>query len=340
MAPVKNGRLLYMNIPVDYPKPGRDTVYDDSETVDLDNAQLNGGMLFKILVLSIDPYLRNRMRDPSVKGFMPPFEKGKPIENFGVAEILRSENPKYPAGSYLAGVFPFRQYWISNEVMWSYPVEPMEGVPWSAHVGVAGMPGATAYMGWKEYSKSKAGETVFVTAAAGSVGATVVQLAKADGMKVIGSAGSDEKVQFLKSLGVDVAFNYKKTNTNEVLQKEGPIDVYWDNVGGPSLDAALANTNKYARFIECGMITVYNTGETYTMKNLNMIYQFEISLFGYVVTSLMPKYPEFYTEFPKLLAQGKIKHKEDITVGLENGGAALEAIQRGKNTGKSIIQVA
>ncbi|TCD71607.1 hypothetical protein EIP91_007354 [Steccherinum ochraceum] len=340
MAPVTNGRLLFTGIPEVYAIAGKDNVYDTSETIDLDNVPLNGGMLFKILVLSIDPYLRDKMRGPDSDAGESAYKLGKPIEGFGVGEILRSENSQHPAGSHLVGWFPFQQYWVGNSVQYSYPVAPMKGVPWSAHVGVAGMPGSTGYMGWKEFSKAKAGETVFVSAAAGCVGATVAQLAKAEGLKVIGSAGTDEKVEFLKSIGVDVAFNYKKVDTNEVLKKEGPIDIYWDNVGGPTLDAALANSNRYSRFIECGMLTVYNGGETYTMKNLNMIYRSEITVSGFTIPSLMPKYPEFYVEVPKLISEGKMKFNEDITVGLENAGAAFEANQLGKSTGKSIVLVA
>ncbi|TCD64959.1 hypothetical protein EIP91_003417 [Steccherinum ochraceum] len=342
MAPIKNGRLLYKEIPDGYPQPGKHVVYDESELIDLDNVPLNGGLLLKILVLSIDPYLRNRMRDPSVRGFLPAFEIGKPLQNGGVAQVLRSEDPKYTAGTYVAGSYPFQKYLVAqaSEVNGLRPVQKKGKLTLSAHVGVAGMPGATAYTGWKEYAKPKAGEVVFVTTGAGCVGAIVIQLAKADGLKVIGSAGSDAKVEYMKSMGADVVFNYKKTKVEDVLKKEGPIDIFWDNVGGEALDAALANCNKHARFIECGMMSVYNGDNAYQMKNLNYIYQFEIQLHGFIILSLIPKYPEFYTEFANRIASGEIKYNEDITVGLENGGAALETIQRGNNTGKSVIAVA
>jgi len=144
----------------------------------------------------------------------------------------------------------------------------------------------------------------------------------------------------MKELGADVVFNYKTTKVGDVLEKEGPIDIYWDNVGGEAFDAVLANPSRGCRIIECGMITTYNHGETYHMKNLNRISSFEIKIYGFVVTTLVPKYPEFYTDFTRRIANGEIKYTEDITQGLENGGFALEAVLKGKNTAKSVIAVA
>ncbi|KAH9854530.1 NAD-P-binding protein [Lenzites betulinus] len=340
MAPVTNGRLLFNEVPVGYPVAGKTTVYDVSQTIDLESAPLNGGFLVKTLVLSIDPYLRGRMRDASVKSYSPPFPLHEPITNFGVGVVLRSENPAIKVGQHIYGIFAFQQYFIAAEPTHYKVIENKEGLPWSVYLGVCGMPGETADYAWKEFSKAKKGEVAFVTSASGPVGATVVQIAKAAGMKVIASAGSDEKVDFVRSLGADVAFNYKTQNTHELLEKEGPIDVFWDNVGGETLEAALDHANRHARFIECGMISQYNTAPYY-VKNLMKIVAQELSVHGFIVGTLRPKYvAEFYQTFPARVASGEIRYKEDRVQGLERAGDALVDVLRGNNFGKSVVIVA
>jgi len=216
-----------------------------------------------------------------------------------------------------------------------------EKLPWSAYVGILGMPGQTAYCAWKEFAFAKKGDVAFITAGAGPVGSAVIQLAKADGCKVIASAGSDEKVAFLKSIGADVAFNYKTESTVDVLKREGPIDIFWDNVGGQTLEAAIDAATRGARFLMCGAISQYNGEEPYPVKNLMLIVGKELKISGFLVFTLLPKYEEeFYREFPKRVASGEIKYLEDITKGLENAGQAILAVQKGVNNGKSVIQVA
>ncbi|PIL25993.1 hypothetical protein GSI_11747 [Ganoderma sinense ZZ0214-1] len=343
MAPVKNGRVIFNEMPTDYPIPGQTTVYDESETIDLENVPLNGGILIKTLVVSIDPYLRRMMIDPKTPSSFPPFSIGQTLINHAVGLVLRSENLAIPKGSHVAGLFPFQEYAVL-----SGPVSPRvrvvenkENLPWSVFVGVCGMPGQTAHHGWHEYSHSKKGDLVFVTAASGPVGATVVQIAKAEGLRVIASAGSDEKVEFVKSLGADVVFNYKTTKTREVLEKEGLVNIYWDNVGGESLEAALEFAAPKSHFIICGNISGYNTGEPYNVKNLQQLVWREITFHGFLVDSLMPKYrEEFLRTFPIRVASGEIKYKEHVVHGLENAGQALLDVMKGGNFGKSVVIVA
>ncbi|KAI0776446.1 hypothetical protein BC629DRAFT_1594937 [Irpex lacteus] len=172
------------------------------------------------------------------------------------------------------------------------------------------------------------------------VGSFVVQLAKADGLRVIASAGSDEKVEWVKSLGADVVFNYKTTKTAEVLEKEGPVDVYWDNVGGETLDAALNNAAMHARFIECGMISGYNV-DAPPLRNADNIVARQITIIGFLVSSIADKYfADFYTEVPKLIKDGTIKYTEERFIGLEKAGHAIEAVQRGTNKAKAVVVVA
>lgn len=341
MAPVTNGKVLFNSIPEGFPEPGKTTIYDGSEQIDIDGVALNGGLLVKMLSLSIDPYMRGRMRRPEVKSYSPAFDLGKPITGYAVGVVLRSENPKVQAGQHLYGMLPYQNYIILPGIDGCRVIDGdnKQGLPWSYFVGVCGMPGKTAYMAWKEYSQAKKGEIAFVSGGAGPVGSFVIQLAKAAGMKVIASAGSEEKIEFMKSVGADVAFNYKTSNTLEVLRKEGPIDVYWDNVGGETLDAALETANVGARFIECGMISGYNNGGV-PIKNLMHVVAKSISMHGFIVFRLEGKYSDdFYATVPEMVANGTIKSKEHVYNGLETVGQAILDVQKGANKAKVVVNL-
>ncbi|KAF7375770.1 NAD P-binding protein [Mycena sanguinolenta] len=328
MAPATNGRVIFAKVPKDFPVPGETTVYDTTQTIDIDGVPLSGGFLVKTLVLSVDPYFRGKMRTPEKKSYFPPFTLGEPIESHGVGVVLRTDNAEVAVGKYVYGMIPHQEYSIFPNMQRLNFIEKNPKLPWTVFVGAAGMPGQTSYYGWKELSQAKKGETAFITAGAGPVGSMVIQLAKRDGLKVIASAGSDEKVELMKQIGADVAFNYKTTNTREVLEREGPIDMqihpkgcrYWDNVGGEILEAALDNANTYGRFIECGMISGYNTGPK-GIKNLNQIIQKSVTMTGLLVFRFHDKYEkEFYEVVPAALA---------------SGGA-----EKGSNTGKAVVIVA
>jgi len=302
---------------------------------------LEGEFLVKNLVVSIDPYMRGRMRDASIESYAPAFLQGEPLDNFGVGLVLRSENSTLKAGDHIYGFVPFQEYFIAKNAGAFRVLKNEEKLPWSVYIGVCGMPGKTAHHGWKEFAHPQKGDVVFVTAGAGPVGATVIQLAKAEGLKVIASAGSEEKVAFLRSIGTDVAFNYKTEKTLDVLKKEGPINIYWDNVGGESLEAALEAAAVKARFIECGYISSYNGGDVYPVKNLGLIFAKQLTLYGMLVGPLAAKYdPIFYKEMPARVARGEIKYSEDVTRGLENVGKAIVDVQTGRNKGKSVVLVA
>ncbi|SJL08755.1 related to reductase RED1 [Armillaria ostoyae] len=344
MSPITNGTLLFNEIPQGYPEPGKTTVYDTTQTIDLENVPLNGGILIKALVLSVDPYLRGKMRDPSIESYSPPFHIGQPLTSYGVGLVLRSENPDIKVGEHIAGLINFQQYSVITDLKLSRVMvitKTEESIPWSAYVGVLGMPARTAFYAWKEYSKAKKGEVAFVSSGAGAVGSMVIQLAKLDGLRVIASAGSDEKVEFMKQLGADVAFNYKTDDTVSVLKKEGPIDIYWDNVGGVTLDAAFGSANRHARFLECGMITTYNFKDGYPFKNIFEIVSKRITINGFIEFDLTDKWKdEFYRVVPKKIASGEFKYAEDITNGLEHAGEAIRRIQTGQNIAKSVVLVA
>ncbi|KAJ3906694.1 hypothetical protein F5879DRAFT_944932 [Lentinula edodes] len=342
MAPITNGRLIFKEIPSGYPVPGKTTVYDTSSTIDLENESLNGSILVKTLVLSVDPYLRGKMRALERESYTPPFFIDEPLYNYGVGKVVRSENPAFKAGDHVYGMLDFAEYFIPKDITkLKVIVRPEPTLPYSVYVGAAGMPGQTSYYGWKEYAKPKAGEIIFVSTAAGPVGSLVVQLAKQDGLKVIASAGSDEKVKFCKEIGADVAFNYKTTNTADVLAKEGPINIYWDNVGGPTLEAAIGNSALHGRIIICGFITQYNDEEPYGIKTMRNVLANRLSINGLLVFDHQERYlDEFYEVIPKKLASGEFKYTEDITRGLDKGGEAILEVQKGVNTAKKIIVVA
>ncbi|KAF9001013.1 alcohol dehydrogenase [Cyathus striatus] len=328
MAPVTNARVLFNSIPEGYPEPGKTVLYDTSQTIDLDNSLLDDGILVKVIELSIDPYMRGRMRD-KIGGGIPPFSIGEPIQNFGIGLVLRSENEGYKKGDYVYGFLPFVNYTIiqppTDPTSFAYLriIDNKYNLPLSVFIGAAGMPGQTAFMAWKEFAK-----------------AIVIQLAKHDGLKVIASAGSEEKVQFMKECGADVAFDYKTTSTKDVLEKEGPIDIYWDNVGGDTLDLALTYANFNGRFLECGMIEGYNTGFT-PVNNIFQIISKTITIHGVSVNALHSKYQaQFYDEVPRMIGEGKLKYREHVWHGLDKAGEALLAVQDGSNKAKAIIRVA
>jgi len=354
MAPIKNGRVVFNEVPSGYPVPGRTTVYDVSQTIDLDTVPLNGSVLIKVLVVSIDPYLRGRMRAPEVESYSPPFALHQPLHNHGIGVILRtdSSNPAFEPGTHIYGLLDFAEYFIPSIdrlkrfVALKTLLDNPSILPWSAYVGVAGMPGQTAVYGWRAYADPKPNEVVFVTTAGGPVGSMVIQLAKKAGCKVIASAGSDAKVAFARSVGADVAFNYKEQDTAEVLKREGPVDIYWEHVGGSTFDAFLGNAANHARVIVCGMITAYNdsTGNGVNMKNLISFLSKRIHLHGFLVGEVGAKHPEYVTEFyaeiPKQLASGELKWAEDVSHGLELAGEAILEVQEGRNTAKKVIVVA
>ncbi|KAJ7318830.1 hypothetical protein DFH08DRAFT_1036187 [Mycena albidolilacea] len=342
MAPVTNARVLFNAIPkgtgfcvithtlltsagrLDFPVPGETTVYDTKQKIDLAGVPLNGGFLIMTL---------------------PPFTLGEPIVGFGIGVVMRSDKPEVAAGKYVYGTIPHQQYSIIPDMKDLILIEKDPKLPWTVFVGAAGMPGKTAFMGWKEFSHAKKGETAFITAGAGPVGSMVIQLAKRSGLKVIASAGSDEKINFIKEIGADVVFNYKTMDTREVLEREGPIDIYWDNVGGDTLDAALEHANVYGRFIECGMISGYNTGQQgiklKSVQNLNQTFSKSLTIYGLLVFRLQSKYDEeFYKVIPPALAAGELKYKEDVSTGLERVGDVILGVQKGENKGKTVVVVA
>ncbi|PPQ74726.1 hypothetical protein CVT26_005109 [Gymnopilus dilepis] len=355
MAPVVNERVIVASYsgPQEYPTPGKTTVYDTTETIDPETTPLNGGFLLKTLELSIDPYLRNRLRKESTA----PFTIGAPLASHGVGIVLRSENPEVEVGDHLYGLLEHKSYIVRKELGGWKKLRNVDKLPWSVFIGVLGMPGQTAYFGWKEHAHAKKANSrsTFIMTTADRhpmdrvklslsrqvLVLLVIQLAKLDGLKVIASAGSDEKVEWMKEIGADVAFNYKTTKTADVLKKEGPIDIFWDNVGGEALEDAIDAANNYARFLECGMISAYNSGYSFRIRNFFHIITKSLVFYGFQAGRLEAKWDdEFRKVVPPLVASGEIKYKEHIYHGLESDGQALLDVQTGNNKAKAVVHVA
>ncbi|CAE6419101.1 unnamed protein product [Rhizoctonia solani] len=346
MSPTKNSAAIFNSIPEGYPVLD-ETIITRSTTIELDNIPLSGGTLVQTMYLSIDPYLRGRMREVSSQAYVNEFTIGKPISNFGIGKVIRSEQSNLHPGDFLyVHELPFQEY---NVLLPEHPVRVIKdepGVPLSAYIGVLGMPGQTAFYGLELVGKPVEGETIFVSSGASAVGSLVIQLAKAKGLKVIASVGSDEKVNFVKSIGADIPFNYKKESIEGVLSKEGPIDIYWDNVGGSTLEAALDACKVDARVVVCGAISQYNALEPYAIKNAIHILFKRLKVEGFFVISGEQQYEgglnnpaKFLDALIPLIQSGRIKWSEQVYKGIESVGEGIVAVQMGSNTAKVVIEV-
>ena len=300
----------------------------------------DGEILVQNIYMSVDPYMRGRMVDR--KSYVPPFQLNQPLDGGCVGRVVESNIDQFQVGDFVLGRSGWREYFISNGTG-LVKIDP-NVAPIQAYLGTVGMPGLTAYVGLLDIGKPKEGETVFVSAAAGAVGSIVCQIAKLKGCKVLGSAGSDEKVSWLlEEAGVDAAFNYKKVdNIIAEVGKQCPkgIDVYFENVGGVHLQAALEHMNTYGRVVMCGAISMYNaTKPVPGPPNLFYATSKQLTLQGFIVSDHLAKLPQFYADMGKWLADSQIKWKETIVEGLENAPQAFIGLFTGNNFGKMIVKV-
>ncbi|WBO85347.1 NADP-dependent oxidoreductase [Hymenobacter yonginensis] len=298
-----------------------------------------GQVLLKTRYVSVDPYMRGRMS--AAKSYVAPFEVGQPIAGGVVAEVVESQSDALPVGSVVVGNLPWQQHSVADGK--SLNRIPTDKAPVSYFLGLLGMPGLTAYFGLLDICQPKAGETVVVSGAAGAVGMVVGQLAKIQGCRVIGTAGSDEKVAYLKELGFDEAINYKTANIAEALAAAAPngVDCYFDNVGGPITDAVYDLLNKHARIALCGQISTYNTTEAPVgLRPEGKLLKTSTKLQGFIVSDYLPQWPEGVAKLTEWYGQGKLKFEETITDGFDQIPAAFLGLFQGDNTGKAIVNVA
>lgn len=300
----------------------------------------DGQMLLETKYVSVDPYLRGRMRDE--KSYIPPFELHKPITSALVAEVKESKNDKFSKGDFVSGMLAWKREQVSDGKD-LHKVDP-DMAPLSAYLGVLGMTGMTAYLGLTDIGKPKEGETLLVSGAAGAVGSTVGQIGKILGLRVVGIAGSDEKVEMLKSkFGFDAGINYKTTeNMKKAIGETCPdgVDVYFDNVGGEISDAVLFHINKFARMVICGAISVYN--ETETPKSLSpqpFLIKKSALMRGFTVRDYSEKFPEAIQKLSGWLKEEKLTYEETVVEGFENIPQAFLDLFEGKNKGKMVVKV-
>lgn len=308
-------------------------------------APKDGEVLLRPVWMSVDPYMRGRMR-PEMKSYIPPFSLDAPLDGGAVGEVVESRSPKFAKGDYAVG---FSGGWRTLAVV---PAEGLTKVdpniaPLSAYLGVLGMPGFTAWAGLNEILKPKEGETLFVSGAAGAVGSLVTQLGKLKGMRVVASAGSKEKCDWLtREGGADVALNYKDYKTagdlTKALAAAAPkgVDCYFENVGGMHLEAALNCIAFGGRIALCGMISMYNNAEAEPGPSnlVNMIGR-GVMAQGFIISNYMPLAPRFAMEVAPLLMQGKIKFRESVYDGLDKAPDAFIGLFKGENFGKAVIRV-
>ncbi|MGW7467202.1 NADP-dependent oxidoreductase [Streptomyces xantholiticus] len=299
-----------------------------------------GRILVRNLHFSVDPYMRGRMND--VKSYVPPFQLDRPMEGGAVGEVVASNAEGFAVGDHVLHGLGWREY---ADVPAKHATKVDASLaPLSAYLGVLGMTGLTAYAGLFEVASFKEGDAVFVSGAAGAVGSQVGQMARIKGAsRVIGSAGSDEKVKLLvEEYGFDAAFNYKNGPVGEQLQEAAPdgIDVYFDNVGGDHLEAAISSFNVGGRATICGMIAQYNNTEPAPgPKNLALVIGKRLRLQGMLVNDHSALQPQFVQEVAGWLASGELKYNETVVEGIENGYEAFVGMLRGENTGKMIVSL-
>jgi NADPH-dependent curcumin reductase CurA len=328
-------QIRLVSRPVGWPRP------DDFRLVETEVPDLaDGEVLVRNEFISVDPYMRGKMND--VKSYTPPYELNAPMDGGAVGEVVASRSERRKVGDVVVHPGGWRDYAV-------VPAQQTRradtgSAPASAYLGVLGTTGFTAWVGLVEIAALQPGETVFVSGAAGAVGSVAGQIAKLLGAeRVVGSAGSPEKVARLLELGFDAAFDYHDTPLRSRLTQAAPegIDVYFDNVGGDQLEAALAALKPFGRVAMCGAISVYNaTRPPAAPRNLALVIGKELTLRGFIVSSFRHRRDEFERQMSGWLRAQQVRYDETVVDGIENAVDAFVGMLRGENTGKMLVRCA
>ncbi|KAH7123943.1 NADP-dependent leukotriene B4 12-hydroxydehydrogenase [Dendryphion nanum] len=301
----------------------------------------DGEVILQILYLSLDPAMRGWLNP--TRSYIPPVGIGEVMRGYGIGIVKASKSQKFPVGTYASGTCGWNEFVVMKEKHLEQLDLPEGAIPTDT-LGVLGTPGLTAYFGILDVGKVKKGDFVVVSGAAGATGSVVGQIAKLKGARVLGLAGGDDKVQWLKEdLGFDEALNYKDPDFKKKFREatKGFIDVYFDNVGGEILDLALSRAKPHARFVMCGAISEYNNASPQGPKNYLMIISMRIRLEGFIVLDYAEQFSEARKELAQWISEGKIKRKETIVKGgLVKAEQALVGLFKGTNTGKLMVEVA
>jgi NADPH-dependent curcumin reductase CurA len=302
-------------------------------------APAEGQMLVRNIVMSVDPYMRGRMTGAR-DSYIPPFELGAALTGEAVGQVMLSNDGAYPVGAYVTSMLGWREAFVAGGDQLK-PVDA-KAAPLSAYLGVLGMPGLTAYGGFLRYGQPKPGQTVFVSGAAGAVGSVVCQIAKIKGCRVIGSAGGPEKARWLEAVaGIDHAIDYKAVpDLVAELKRLAPdgIDIYFENVGGKHLEAALENMKVHGRIVMCGMIAGYNE-RTPGPPNLMRIVRRRLTVQGILFMDLQDMGPAFENDMARWIAEGRMKWHETVFEGIERAPDAFLGLFSGANLGKMAVRL-
>ncbi|WP_433626914.1 NADP-dependent oxidoreductase [Halomicrococcus sp. NG-SE-24] len=316
----------------------------DRDTFDLVEADVPdpgpGEALVRTLYLSVDPYMRGRM--DAGESYAEPWSVGEPLKGGVVGEVVASNGADVEEGDVVTGNLEWADY-VTAPGTDLQPVNP-DLAPISTALGVLGMPGRTAYFGTREVAEPKAGDTFVVTGAAGAVGSVAGQIAKLSGARVVGFAGSDEKVSFLEDdLGFDAGINYKDTDDyRAALDDAAPdgVDAYFDNVGGEITDAVFSKLNVDARVAVCGQISLYNAEEMPTgPRKLPKLIETRARVQGFLIGDFAPRFGEATRKLGRWVSSGDVEYRETITEGLENAPDAFLGLFEGENIGKQLVKV-
>jgi NADPH-dependent curcumin reductase CurA len=295
----------------------------------------DGELVVRNAFMSVDPYMRARMND--VKSYVPPFQIGEPLYGAAVGEVAASRNERFADGDWVLHQLGWRELSVSDG-RGVQKIDPSLAPP-QAYLSVLGMIGLTAYVGLLDIGQPKEGETVFVSGAAGAVGSLAGQIARIKGCRVLGSAGSDDKVAWLRDeLGFDHAFNYKTASLQEELA-DG-IDVYFDNVGGQHLEAAIYALRTYGRIVACGSISRYNDTEPSSgPRNMHMITTKRLRMQGFIILDHSDRYAAFAREASGWLRDGSLQYRETVVEGIERAPEAFLGLLGGENIGKMLVRL-
>jgi NADPH-dependent curcumin reductase CurA len=336
MSNQKSQEIRLKHRPIGMPKP------DDFELAETAvPTPGEGQVLVRNSFMSVDPYMRGRMTDRA--SYVPPFQIGEALSGGAVGQVVASNNPKFKVGDHVNNFSGWREWFVTNGGELT-KIETVPGIGLQAYLGALGMPGLTAYAGLLKVGELKEGERVFVSAASGAVGAIVCQIAKNKGCYVVGSAGSDEKCDWLvKTARCDKAINYKtEKNLDAAVRAAFPegIDVYFENVGGEHLNAALGNMRMHGRIPVCGMIAQYNATELPPgPANIIAVIPMRIMIKGFIVSDYGSMTPQFISDMVGWTKASKMKWHETIYDGIERAPEAFIGLFKGDNFGKMLVRV-
>ena len=314
---------------------------DNFALTETDRPELADGQVrVRNLFMSVDPYMRGRMND--AKSYAPPFRLGEPLEGGAIGPVIESRSPDLAVGDMVLHMLGWRDEAVLAAGN-AQKVTVAHGLSPSVYLGVLGMPALTAYVGLLDIAELKPGDVVFVSGAAGAVGSVAGQIAKLKGAaRVIGSAGSDEKIRWLREIGFDVAFNYRATQVLSQLREAAPhgIDVYFDNVGADHLEAALVMLNPHGRVAMCGAIAHYNAPEVpHGPNNLALVITKRLTLRGFIIADHYDRAPAMIADVSSWLRDGRLSHTETVVDGLDRAPDAFISLFHGGNTGKMIVRL-